>query len=70
MSFRGGGRFGGGSGGRGRAGGRRGGGRGLGPSGICRCIKRGREVPHRLGIPCNQTMGPECGIPMMRAAPN
>jgi len=68
MSYRGGGRFGG--RGRGRAGGRRGGGRGLGPSGNCKCIKCGRELPHRPGMPCNQIMCPECGIPMMRAVPN
>ena len=68
MSYRGGGRFGG--RGRGRAGGRRGGGRGLGPSGICKCIKCGKEVPHQPGMPCNQTICPECGIPMMRGAPN
>ena len=68
MSYRGGGGFGG--RGRGRGGGRRGGGRGLGPSGICKCMKCGREVPHKPGIPCNQTICPECHIPMMRAALN
>lgn len=68
MSYGGGG--GGRGGGRGRAGGRRGGGRGLGPSGTCKCIKCGREVSHKPGMPCNQTICPECGIPMMRSATN
>jgi len=66
MSFRGGG----GGGGKGRAGGRRGGGRGLGPSGTCKCIKCGRVELHQPGMPCNQTICPTCGIPMMRTAPN
>jgi len=60
--------FGRGGGGRGRAGGRSGGGRGLGPSGICKCMKCGKEIPHQRGKPCNQNICPTCNIPMMRAA--
>jgi len=73
MSFRGGGggggRGGGGGGGRGGGrGGRRYGGRGLGPSGVCQCPKCGRTVSHSPGVPCNQAICPQCGMPMMRQA--
>ena len=56
-------------GGRGRFGGR-GRGRGLGPTGICKCMKCGREMPHNPGIPCNQTLCPICNVPMMRVSIN
>ena len=65
MSFRGGG--GGRGGGRGRG---RMGGYGMGPSGLCQCPKCGKKVSHRPGIPCNQIICPECGIPMMRRGIN
>ena len=65
MSFRGGG--GGRGGGRGRG---RMGGYGMGPSGLCQCPKCGKKVSHRPGIPCNQIICPECGIPMMRQGIN
>ncbi|MBD3354585.1 DUF134 domain-containing protein [Candidatus Woesearchaeota archaeon] len=53
-----------GQGGQGR--GRMGGGFAAGPSGVCRCPKCGKEVPHQRGQPCYDMKCPKCGTQMTR----
>ncbi len=60
--------FGGGRG-RGRGGGMRGGGRGhffSDRDNFCICPNCKTVVPHQLGVPCYQTICPNCGEPMTR----
>ena len=41
-------------------------GKGAGPHGYCICPSCGTKVPHKAGIPCNQTSCPKCNTKMIR----
>ena len=48
------------------SGGGRGGGYALGPGGNCVCPACGNIVVHEQGVPCYETMCPNCGAAMIR----
>ena len=35
-------------------------------AGECRCLKCGTVLPHAAGTPCNETLCPKCGVPMVK----
>ena len=49
-------------GGRGRQGGRF----AAGPGGLCRCPACGQTIPHQRGVPCFESVCPNCGTKMIR----
>lgn len=39
---------------------------GLGKGGFCICVRCNIKVEHKKGIPCRETLCPECGKKMLR----